>query len=86
MFDKHWDESHATTMASTEDVYVEMSTDLDETGENLVIRRTVWRKARRQQDKHLLWMGDIAVIPRGDVPGFVRDIVSNFTVQSTFAG
>lgn len=70
----HWDEKHATTLVSTEDVYVQTEPVLE--GANIEIRRTVWKKARRRADQHILWIGAVAVIPRDNVAEFVRDVVA----------
>lgn len=72
----HWDERHATTLVSTDEVYVETDVNPSDDGSLLVIRRTVWKKARRSQDQHILWVGDVAIIPRDAVPTFARDLVS----------
>lgn len=74
----HWDESHADTLVDTEDVYVEIESVLADDG-SIEIRRSVSRKARRRVDRHILWIGTVAVISRGDVPEFVRDIVTHLT-------
>jgi hypothetical protein len=61
-----WDESHANTLVST-----------DEDGAFLEVRRTVWTKSTRRTGRHILWTGTVAMIPRAEVPGFARDIVSS---------
>ena len=76
----HWDEDHASTMLDTDEVHVTTDVEPNEDGSVLVVRRTVWRKARRRQDQHILWTGDVAMIPRAQAAAFARDLVSSLAV------
>ena len=72
-----WDESHASTLVSTDEVSVENDVQPNENGTFLEVRRTVWTKSTRRSGRHILWTGTVAMIPRAEVPGFARDIVSS---------
>jgi len=71
-----WDESHATTLRSTDDLFVEVEVQPNADGSELTIRRTVWTKAHRRKDRHILWLGDVAVIPRVQAPDFMKDVTA----------
>lgn len=73
----HWDEAHAATLRDDENVHVDIDVEPNADGSELIVRRTVWRKARRSKDQHILWTGTVAVIPRSAAPGLVQDIVSS---------
>lgn len=72
----HWDNAYAGTLESTDEVHVTVDVDPTEDGSTLVIRRTVWRKAHRRSDRHVLWIGDVARIPRMAAAEFVGEIVA----------
>jgi hypothetical protein len=72
-----WDESHVTTLTSTDEVFVETDVQPTDDGTHLEIRRTVWKIAYRRKDRDILWTGTVALIPREQVPAFTRDIVSS---------
>jgi hypothetical protein len=74
----YWDESHATTLRSTEEVNVSLDIVVTEDDE-LVVQRTVCRKAYRARDRHILWQGDVLALPRGATSGFIRDLVDSLT-------
>lgn len=72
-----WDERYATTLVSDDEVFVETEAFASDDDAFLIIRRTVWKKAYRAKDRHIFWTGDVAFIPRNQVPAFARDIVSS---------
>lgn len=73
----HWDESHSNTLRDTDQVHVDIDVYPNADGSELEVRRTVWKKAVRARDRHILWIGVVAIIPREQAAVFTRDIVSS---------
>lgn len=71
----HWDAAHAATVRSTDEVHVQVDIDVSDDGTELEVHRRVTRKSHRARDRHILWEGVVAVIPRHQVPGFSADLV-----------
>lgn len=75
----HWDDAYASVLESIGDVHVTLDVDPTEDGSTLVIRRTVSRKAYRARDRHILWIGEVARIPRAGAAAFAHDLVASLT-------
>jgi hypothetical protein len=68
-----WDETHASTLEDTDDVYVSVEVEPTDVG-GVSIKRTVYKKAARRIDRHILWTGEVARIGPLSAPDFMKDI------------
>lgn len=69
-----------TAIRSTDDLDVDYDFVPNDDGSEIILRRTVWFKARRYKDRALLYQEDVAAFQRDEVPNAVRAIVWCVTV------
>ncbi len=74
-----WDVRRATLLESTPDFLVEYEPVIDHGDGTLHIRKTVWLKAHRSKDRHIVWQGSAAMFTLSQIPGLVRAIVQIVT-------
>jgi hypothetical protein len=61
----YWDESVAGLLESTKTHTVEYDVNHTDDGK-VVLRKTIWTVAKRGQNRHIAWLGDILILAKGD--------------------
>ena len=70
------DPAYAHSFRATDELLVEYDAEPNDDGSEITVRRTVWTRGRRQQDRKIVWQATAMVLPRGTAPDMVKQIVA----------
>lgn len=71
----HWDETVAGLLESNDTHTVEYDVHHNLSGDRVVLRKTIIKKARTEKARHTVWVGSVMVLNRGDVPGMIHEML-----------
>jgi hypothetical protein len=69
----HWDESVAGLLESTKTHVVEYDVNHTDDGK-VVLRKTIWLH-RTRTERHLVWVGDVMILSKGDAVDITTEFV-----------